>query len=83
MKIKKSMKKSVIERLKQIESMLPVQEQVRNNLTCSCFDSLLNEFKVRSAVYIEESLSLFFSIINIENNVFDIHKISASKVSEN
>ena len=83
LKIKKSMKKSVIERLKQIESMLPVQEQVRNNLTCSCFDSLLGEFKVRSAVYIEESLSLFFSIINIENNVFDIHKISTSKVSDN
>ena len=83
LKLKKSMKKTVIERLKLIESMLPVEEQVRNNLICSCFDSLLNEFKVRRAMYIEESLSLFFSKINIENNVFNIHKISASKVSDN
>lgn len=82
-KLKQSMKKTVLERLKQIESMLPNDEQVRNNLSCSCFDSLLSEFKVRSSVYIEESLSLFFNIINIENNVFNIHKISASKVTDN
>ena len=60
LKLKKSMKKTVLERLKQIESMLPDDEQVRNNLSCSCSDSLLSEFKVRSSVYIEESLSLFF-----------------------
>ena len=63
--------------------MLPNEEQVKNNLSCSCFDSLLNEFKVRSSVYIEESLWLFFNIINIENNVFNIQKISASKVTDN
>lgn len=82
-KIKTSLKKSLIDKIKILESMLPEQEQIKQNLSCSCFDNLLNEFKVRSAVYIEESLQLFFTIINLENDTFNIYKISNSTISDN
>ena len=82
-KLKTSLKKSLMDKIKILESMLPEQEQIKQNLSCSCFDNLLNEFKVRSAVYIEESLQLFFTIINLENDTFDIYKISNSTISDN
>ena len=83
LKLKTSLKKSLIDKIKILESMQPEQEQVKQNLSCSNFDNLLNEFKVRAFVYIEESITLFFAIINLENNTFSLQKMSNAKISNN
>ena len=83
LKLRTSLKKSLIDKIKILESMQPEQEQIKQNLSCSNFDNLLNEFKVRAFVYIEESITLFFAIINLENSTFNLRKMSNTKISNN
>ena len=43
-----------------------------DNYNINSFDSLINEFKLRTSVNIEESIILFFKIISIDSNKFNI-----------
>ena len=45
-----------------------------DNYNINSFDSLINEFKLRTSVNIEESIILFFKIISIDSNKFNILK---------
>ena len=42
------------------------------NYNVNSFDSLINEFKLRTSVNIEESIILFFKIVSIDSNKFNI-----------
>ena len=43
-----------------------------DNYNVNSFDSLINEFKLRTSVNIEESIILFFKIVSIDSNKFNI-----------
>lgn len=83
MKIKTNIKKQLDEQIKRIESMLPEQEIVKQSILYTSFDSLINEFKIRTSLFIEESIVFFFQIINTENNLINFKKIDKSSVSLN
>ena len=53
--------------------------------TFAQFDSLINEFKLRTSVYIEESIILFFKIVSVDLNLFHsgFRKVDKLSVSRN
>ena len=56
---------------------------MKKNLVCANFDSLINEFKIRTSYFIEESIILFLQVISLENNVLNLKNINKSVVTNN
>ena len=56
---------------------------MKKNLVCANFDSLINEFKIRTSYFIEESIILFLQVISLENNVLNLQKVKKSEVTNN
>ena len=61
----------LITKLKEIEVNLPKQEKIKKGISYTPFDSLLNEFNIRTTFFIEETTVVFLKIICIGINMFD------------
>ena len=81
-KIKTGIKKQLNEKLKLLESMMSDQELMKKNLLSSSFDTLINEFKVRTSLLIEEGIIFLLQIINADNRIIDYSKIDKYLVSQ-
>ena len=82
-KLRKKIDKKLIEKLKTLDILIPEQESMKKNLVCANFDSLINEFKIRTSYFIEESIILFLQVISLENNVLNLKNINKSVVTNN
>ena len=82
-KIRKKIDKKLFEKLKTLDILIPEQESMKKNLVCANFDSLINEFKIRTSYFIEESIILFLQVISLENNVLNLQKVKKSVVTNN
>ena len=82
-KIRKKIDKKLFEKLKTLDILIPEHESMKKNLVCANFDSLINEFKIRTSYFIEESIILFLQVISLENNVLNLQKVKKSEVTNN
>ena len=82
-KLRKKIDKKLFDKLKTLDILIPEQELMKKNLVCANFESLINEFKIRTSYFIEESIILFLQIISLENNVLNLNKIKKSVVTSN
>lgn len=83
LKLKKGIKKQLNEKLKMLDSMISEQEQIKRNLACSCFESLINELKIRTSGFLEESIMFFFKIVSLENQILDFKNVDKIVVADN
>jgi len=82
-KKKKEINKHLEIQLRVLDSMISEEELFKKKLVSASFDSLINEFKVRTSIFIEESMILFLQIISIENKFLNIKKINKNIITTN
>ena len=82
-KKKKEINKHLEIQLRVLDSMISEEELFKKKLVCASFDSLINEFKVRTSLFIEESIILFIQIISMENKYLNVKKINKNIITTN
>ena len=82
-KKKKEINKNLEIQLRVLDSMISEEELFKKKLVCASFDSLMNEFKVRTSIFIEESIILFIQIISMENKYLNVKKINKNIITTN
>ena len=82
-KKRKEINKHLEIQLRVLDSMISEEELFKKKLVCASFDSLMNEFKVRTSIFIEDSIILFLQIISMENKFLNIKKINKNIITTN
>jgi hypothetical protein len=82
-KKKKEINKHLEIQLRVLDTMISKEEFIKKKLVSANFDSLINDFKVRTSYFIEENIILFFKIISIENMFLNVKKINKKIITTN
>ena len=80
--IKTEIKKQLSKQLKQFEEVMSEHDKMKKSIYCSTFDTMINEFKIRTSLLIEENINFLFKVINAENDGINLGKVDKYSITK-
>ena len=80
--IKTEIKKQLSKQLKQFEEVLSEHDKMKKSIYCSTFDTMINEFKIRTSLLIEENINFLFKVINAEGDGINLGKVDKYSITK-
>ena len=80
--IKSEMKKHLSKQLKQFEDLITEHDRTKMKMNFVMFDTMINEFKLRTSLLIEESICFLFNVINAEKEGINLNKVDKYSITK-
>lgn len=80
--IKSEMKKHLSKQLKQFEDLITEHDRTKMKMNFVMFDTMINEFKLRTSLLIEETICFLFEVINAEKEKINLDKVDKYSITK-